>query len=479
VVLAEYPLKYVVGSGRHGFTYLVETDGFLVESPRSWYAARKQWDISPGYDAPNQPGFGRPIIEGCLFCHAGQSEALEGSPHRIRISETTIGCERCHGPGALHVERQTDGQRAGGKIDPTIVNPAHLPRELAEAICQQCHLHSDVAVTIRGRKLTDFRPGLRFEEFREVFDVKATNQAITVVGHVEQLHLSRCYQATNSFSCLTCHDPHGKPAPEKQVAHYQAICVSCHRLESCTVSAARREKESPKNDCTHCHMPRSPTEVAHVAFTHHRVGIHERRPPANGEEARDAGELQAFLTPPALSDIDRQMALGRAYRILAGNTHDGHGTEYQARALKLLTAVQKAGLRNADLEAALADLSFTLDVGEPLAHAERALALPNLANEGRCEALSVKAHVLARRGDHADALAAFRELTQLRRHAMDWMHLGNSAQATGDAVAADAALKTAVRINPRLWDVHDYLAQRYRRDGDAVRAAWHQQRALP
>src|SRR5262245_20553746 len=40
VVLAEYPLKYVVGSGIHARTYLVEADGFLMESPVTWYRAR-------------------------------------------------------------------------------------------------------------------------------------------------------------------------------------------------------------------------------------------------------------------------------------------------------------------------------------------------------------------------------------------------------------------------------------------------------
>ncbi len=40
VLLAEYPIKYVVGSGDHAHTYLIEDDGFLMESPMSWYAAQ-------------------------------------------------------------------------------------------------------------------------------------------------------------------------------------------------------------------------------------------------------------------------------------------------------------------------------------------------------------------------------------------------------------------------------------------------------
>jgi hypothetical protein len=50
--LAEYPLKYVIGSDRHARTYAAEVDGFLVESPLTWYASRQRWDLSPGYDRP-------------------------------------------------------------------------------------------------------------------------------------------------------------------------------------------------------------------------------------------------------------------------------------------------------------------------------------------------------------------------------------------------------------------------------------------
>jgi len=76
VVLSEYPVKYVVGSGRHSFTCLIEDDGFLAESPVSWYESRKSWGMSPGYDREVHPGFERPIGENCLHCHAGQIELI-------------------------------------------------------------------------------------------------------------------------------------------------------------------------------------------------------------------------------------------------------------------------------------------------------------------------------------------------------------------------------------------------------------------
>ena len=211
VLLSEFPVKYVVGSGRHSRTYLCEADGFLVESPATWYSARKAWGMSPGYDAPDQPGFERATGEGCLVCHAGRAEAVGGTLHRMNVIEPAIACERCHGPGSLHVDRHRgrDGPVPTGRADAdlTIVNPARLPRELAESVCQQCHLRPAAVVVARGRKPTDFRPGLPISDVLHAYQPDAAGGSMTVVGHVEQLHLSRCYQASDSLTCLTCHSP--------------------------------------------------------------------------------------------------------------------------------------------------------------------------------------------------------------------------------------------------------------------------------
>ena len=58
VVLEEHPVRYVVGSGRHSLTYQAEADGFLVESPVTWYTAKAAWGMSPGYDVPEPAGTG-------------------------------------------------------------------------------------------------------------------------------------------------------------------------------------------------------------------------------------------------------------------------------------------------------------------------------------------------------------------------------------------------------------------------------------
>ena len=305
LVLAEYPMKYVIGSGRHTRSYLVEADGFLVESPVTWYTSKKAWAMSPGYDRPDHPGVRAPAGVGCLYCHAGSADAAGLTLHKMQVAEPAIACERCHGPGSLHTQKHAGrGARAAhAQADLTIVNPARLSRDLGEAVCQQCHLRCTAMVPARGRTIADFRPGLPFSDVMHAFMLQTPDRKMTVVGHVEQMHLSKCYQFSNTLTCLTCHSPHSEPGEDTKVAHYRTACQQCHSPESCRVEPARRMRESPANDCVHCHMPRSPTEIPHLAFTHHRIGIHGNTATGSDPGSVDL-ELKPFLDLSRLSSVD-------------------------------------------------------------------------------------------------------------------------------------------------------------------------------
>jgi hypothetical protein len=65
-VLAEVEaeVKYALGSGTRGISYLVEHDGRLFQSPISWYSQKHQWDLSAGFDQENVH-FDRPIDPVC------------------------------------------------------------------------------------------------------------------------------------------------------------------------------------------------------------------------------------------------------------------------------------------------------------------------------------------------------------------------------------------------------------------------------
>jgi predicted CXXCH cytochrome family protein len=300
-----------------------------------------------------------------------------------------------------------------------------------------------------------------------------------VVGHVEQMHLSRCYKESSTLSCLTCHDPHDRPAPADRPARYKAVCLGCHDSQRCKVSPQRRERESPGNDCVQCHMPRGKTDIPHFAFAHHRIGIHEARPDA-GAEPPEGTELRPFFDLSHLGEVDQNRSLGLAYQAASlRETDAARSAQFQQKALELLSEVHRAGLRGPEVEAALAQLCFDLGVGDPLSHAEDALAQPGLAGQARCDALLVLAQEEARGEEYGKARSALLELTRLRRNSIDRLHLASVERALGDEPAAYAALADAVRINPRLGPVHRRLADYYRQHGDAQRAAWHQERATP
>ncbi len=152
-----------IGSGTRGRSYVINRDGFLFQSPISWYAQPGAWDLSPGFARAHLAGL--PIDAQCLFCHSQHAEVVAGTANRYRgalENARPIGCERCHGPGQLHVERRRRRGQADEPVDFTIVNPARLEPALREAVCQQCHFTSEYRVVRRGRGVFDYRPGLPF-----------------------------------------------------------------------------------------------------------------------------------------------------------------------------------------------------------------------------------------------------------------------------------------------------------------------------
>lgn len=483
VLLQEYPVKYVTGSGRHSLTYLVEDDGFLVESPITWYTSRKAWGMSPGYDRANHSSFEREIGETCLFCHAGRIKAEGKSLHRMQIIEAAIGCEQCHGPGELHVERRNQVAKtalSGGEndIDETIVNPSRLTRELSEAICQQCHMRGSASVLARGKTPFDFRPGLPPSDFVLHYELDVPNTRMSVVGHVEQMHQSKCFQGTKTFSCLTCHGPHGQSTGEALTSHYIQVCTSCHQPETCLVSPELREQKSPGNDCLVCHMPQTPTDIPHLAFTHHRVGIHEPTEATAGDPPPAATVLRPTSDVSGYSESELQRSLGFAYLDVASKEEDPIRRKAQQRqAFEILSEVRAAGGGvDGPADVWLAILRFELGMPDANRYAQSALADPQLTGQELCNALFFQADSQLQQRRYADSLQTLEQLGKLRRNSVQWLLAAQCHKALGNEAAMEEALLQAVRINPRLGNIHASLAEIYRRRGDERRAKYHELR---
>ena len=277
----EAEARYVIGSGEQAMAFLLERgDGYLFESPITWYSGKRKWDLSPGYEKDNVH-FERLVKPACLFCHSNQFDHVEGTENRYRqpiFQGHAIGCERCHGPGELHVRKPEQV----GDEPPNIVNPASLKPELREAVCQQCHLQGDIRVVREGRKLTDFRPGLPLTSIESVFVKVATDGRTRFFGQVEQMQESRCFRASQGkMGCISCHDPHELPDPSQKAAYYRERCLACHSEKGCSLPRPQRLAGGRDDRCIDCHMPRSPNEqVPHTATTLHLIPRFKDRPGA-------------------------------------------------------------------------------------------------------------------------------------------------------------------------------------------------------
>lgn len=484
VVLAEYPMKYVVGSGQLARTYLVEDAGFLVESPITWYASLNAWQMSPGFDHPQTLGFQRTIDERCLFCHSGRTTSIGRERDEVLYEEEAISCERCHGPGSLHVERKKDAQPRTSEVDFSIVHPARLPREENESICAQCHLESASFVDVGGHEWAQFRPGYPLRYFVAHYRPESSDDHAKVVGHVEQLRQSRCYQESANLTCITCHKPHQRSlTPSQKIEWHRNQCLSCHSETSnqkvCGLDRGKRIQQSATDNCVQCHMVRSPTEAPHVATTHHRIGFHNQDPHLN-RALMNASQLVPVEDLSYLSDTDRARSLGLA-NIVFAETEEGNPFRkvYLERARSLLEKVHSSGFSDSVVLSAIAQLKLgDGDLGGANRFAQLALRDADSLNHAvRSNTESNLAKIYFQRRDFAAAQRLLENVVQQRRVADDWSLLGACRQENGDISGAISAIERAVQISPDDAVLTLVLAELSRLTKDAKRYEYYRERA--
>ena len=140
---------------------------------------------------------------------------------------TNTACLRCHDMATL-ATRNADGSVHSVSVDSTLFTASNHGR----LSCVRCHASTDVLVYPHGADATPAMTCLtchggeepvmremRFDQIQAEFD--------------SSIHAScECPDASNGFTCFTCHDPHvfrisGDPSLAT-IASQNALCFQCH-----------------------------------------------------------------------------------------------------------------------------------------------------------------------------------------------------------------------------------------------------------
>ncbi|GIV57426.1 MAG: hypothetical protein KatS3mg042_0339 [Rhodothermaceae bacterium] len=508
-------MVYVVGSGTAARTYLTEHQGYLYELPLTWYTQVRRWNFSPGYEVANKR-FDRLIPDRCVACHDSYPVSVpfvEGKYEQVPLG---IGCERCHGPGDVHVEARLADPEVTGDYDPTIVNPAHLPFERRLDVCQQCHLSGTTSVLREGRGPFDFRPSEPLSAHVSLFYREEPTRVdqIDVISHADRMKKSACYRATlaqgDPMECITCHNPH-EGFRDKGPAYFNTTCQDCHApadLRARFATQAARDRHGPEANCIACHMPKVAAEgTPHASYTDHLIRVVREEPVSLPAPVRATPVLKPYF-PDDARGTDGERYAGVAYVV--------YGTQYAD------TLALREGVRR--LERALAEdaehgeaqylLGFArVQLGEvkaALPALEAAVRLdPNIperlntlaqAYEAVGRDPAVIARLYRRALDIQPALADVRvnygrfletqgrieEALREYRAAIEerpWLatahfNLGAALVRTGEVEAGEAALRRALELDPDHPDALTNLGLVYLVRGDRATAQTYLERAV-
>ncbi|MFP5236164.1 MAG: cytochrome c3 family protein [Acidobacteriota bacterium] len=313
-------LRYFVGSGLRGRTYLFEQQGYWFEAPINWYAKKRVWDMAPAYQGDREMPLTLKVDPGCLHCHASEvaSSLPDARNHYAGapFGQGGITCAACHGDGSAHVA-------SGGKVKMLDIDALEPARR--DSICLNCHLEGQVGVNKLGKRPEEFRPGDDLFDFSVYFVHRGEEgSGGRATSQWEALLKSQCKRRSgDKLTCTTCHDPHGDPPPQERVAYYRAKCLQCH-----AGMAKGHHAENP--NCVECHMGRPPAnDIAHEQVTDHWI------------RKRVSSEALPVATTGPLRTVGEEEATGRDWGLAYAQLGERGDQDAGMRAIKLLRRAER------------------------------------------------------------------------------------------------------------------------------------------
>ncbi len=298
-------VDYIVGSGHHTNSHITSSNGYLHQMPMTFYTQKQKWDFPPGFENGFNTRFSRKIGLECMSCHNSLPDFVEGSENKFNALPEGVNCERCHGPGSIHVQQRSTGTKIDTSkyIDYSIVNPAKLPIDRQFDVCQRCHLQGNTVLK-EGKSFFDFKPGMKLSDYMTTFlpRYKNADNEFIMASHADRLKQSKCFIKSfnpetdkkslkpykNSLTCVTCHNPHlSVKVTGKEI--FNTACKNCHSSSTKNNLCSEKEEVRAKvnDNCVSCHMPNSGSiDIPHVSVHDHYI-----RKPMKKEEIQKVKEF--------------------------------------------------------------------------------------------------------------------------------------------------------------------------------------------
>ena len=270
-------VDYIVGSGHHTNSHIFTVNGYAFQIPFTYYTQQQLFDLPPGFEQGHNARFSRYLALECISCHNALPQLVMGSQNKYSHIPEGIDCERCHGPGSIHVRRTQSGILVDTSLvaDFGIVNPARLSKSLQNDVCARCHLQGTMVLK-EGKSFYDFKPGMSLTDVMDVFMPSYSGGPPTLImaSHIERMMESRCYLESNGdLSCIQCHNPH-ITVKETPRSVFNKVCTDCHSTAPESYHQTTTVAGSKLSDCVYCHLiQRDSRDIPHVIITDHKIAI--------------------------------------------------------------------------------------------------------------------------------------------------------------------------------------------------------------
>jgi predicted CXXCH cytochrome family protein len=242
----------------------IGADYFVL--PAQWDVQKKLWrpyHVEKGTDwwvsFYGDSNMERPTGPLCDGCHS-----VNYNIDTHQVTEWNVGCEKCHGPGSLHVAHPTKEN---------IVNPKSLDFVRANDTCIQCHSQGQpLANPIQGKYYdwpVGFEVGQRLADYWKLEELKpgTTNfyQFADLTAHKNRMQGNDFVQSNmyhREIRCFDCHQVHSNENPANLRARGNQVCLACHTAENpaglkgTIPEHTHHTANSTGSQCTACHMPR-------------------------------------------------------------------------------------------------------------------------------------------------------------------------------------------------------------------------------